>query len=320
MIRSAAALLVLLLAAPMAANAQVIVTQVAPQPPVVVVRPPLRHYHAWWRVKRFFWPHRHQTVVVVPGCPTCCCPSPQPAAPLPPPPPPPPAPPAPPAPDIYAPLPPLPPAPPPMPLPPPPPPPAPRYYAPPAPVPVVVAPAPRYDEPRMFGIGVRGGLTGMSGGEQYFGIGGHLRLRPSKYVAIDLAAERMTSRKSDVHRTDVPVTLGAQVYLMHGTFAPFLVGDLGVNFASASVDGYSLKSDAKQFVGRLGGGLEIRLGRHVAVSADARYVMRHRMGSDKNEAVPVGAETGSDPGYFAPTARIGNEHGAEFRLLGTVYF
>jgi hypothetical protein len=319
MIRRAAALLVLLLAAPMAASAQVYVAPAAPGP-VVVVRPPVRHYHAWWRVKRFFWPQRH-TVVVVPGCPTCCCPSPHPVAP--PPPPPPPAPPAPPAPDIYAPLPPLPPPPPPL----PPPPPAPRYYAPryyappPAPVPTVVAPLPQAEEPlKWFGIGVRGGLTAVQGGEQYLGIGGHLRLRPSKHFALDLAAERMSSRKGEVHRIDVPVTLGGQFYILHGTVAPFLVADIGVNFARASAEGYTLSSEAKQLVGRVGGGIELRLGRHVTLSADARYVARQRFDKEKDVLVPAGGQT-ADGTYFAPTSpKIGNEHGAEFRLIGTVYF
>jgi hypothetical protein len=316
MIRRAAALLVLLLVAPMAANAQVIVTPAAPGP-VVVVRPPVRHYHAWWRVKRFFWPHRH-TVVVVPGCPTCCCPSPQPMAPPPPPPPPPPAPPAPPAPDIYAPLPPLPPPPPPL---PPPPRRAPRVYAvPAAPVPTVVAPAPRPVEPfKWFGIGVRGGLTAMEGGDQLLGIGGHLRLRPSKHIAIDLAAERQSTRKGEVHRTDVPVTLGGQVYFLHGTFAPFIVGDIGVSFARASGDGY-VPTDATHFVGHIGGGIELRLGRHVSLSADARYVARQRIDKEKDVVAPAGAPTTADGAYFAPTAKIGNEHGAEFRLMATLYF
>jgi hypothetical protein len=158
----------------------------------------------------------------------------------------------------------------------------------------------------------------MEGGSEWYGIGGHLRWRPSKHIAIDLAAERMSNRKGEIHRTDVPVTLGGSFYFLHGTFAPFVVADIGVNFARASGDGY-VPTDATHFVGHIGGGIELRLGRHISLSADARYVARQRIDKEK-EVVPVGAPTNSETTAFAPTAKIGNEHGAEFRLIGTVYF
>jgi len=186
--------------------------------------------------------------------------------------------------------------------------------------PVITAPAPRLEPPfSRFGIGVRGGITAMEGGSEWLGIGGHIRFRPSKHVALDLAAERMSSRKGEINRIDVPVTLGASFYFLHGTFAPFIVADIGVNFARASGDGY-VPTDATHFVGHIGGGIELRLGRHVSLSADARYVARQRMDKDK-EVVPLGAPTAnSETTYFAPTTKIGNEHGAEFRLIGTLYF
>jgi hypothetical protein len=128
----------------------------------------------------------------------------------------------------------------------------------------------------------------------------------------------MSNRKGDLHRTDVPVTLGGSFYFLHGTFAPYVVGDIGVNFAKASGDGY-VPTDATHFVGHIGGGIELRLGRHFTVSADARYVARQRIDKDE-QIVPLGAPTNSDTTYFAPTARIGNERGAEFRVIGTLYF
>jgi hypothetical protein len=186
---------------------------------------------------------------------------------------------------------------------------------------VVAVPVPRPEPPlKWFGLGVRGGITAIEGGDQYLGFGGHVRLRPSKHFAFDLAAERMASRKGEIHRIDVPVTLGAQFYLTRGVFAPFIVADVGVNFARARLDGYDMSSEARQIMGRVGGGVELRLGRHVTLSADARYVARHRMDKEKDVIMPAGAETTANAAYFAPQPRIGNDQGAEFRLIGTIYF
>ncbi|HEY3354225.1 MAG TPA: outer membrane beta-barrel protein [Polyangia bacterium] len=305
------ALAALLLMWPLGATAQVIIQA----PPVVVYRPQPQPAPFWWRVRAHWYRlrHRHQVIVVTPGacCPGCCAPAaytPPPPAPLPPPLPPlPPLPPPPEEPEFAAPPPPL----------PPPPPPRPRrvvYVQPaPAPAPVVVAPAPRpaEDFPR-WGLGVRGGLTTIDG-TQFGAVGGHLRLRPTNHVSLDFAVERMQVRKGEADRTDVPVTIGAQFYFLHDTFAPYLLLDIGANFASEK--GQGLSDQATHVIGHVGGGVELRLSPHFTVGADARYVARQRTDSNTSSPMLQGAAANT-----TTTSPIGNDHGVEFRLAGTFYF
>jgi hypothetical protein len=303
------ALTALLAMWPIGASAQVIIQA----PPVVVVRPAPRPPF-WWRLKAHWyrWRYRPQVIVVTPGscCPTCCA-QPQ-FAPPPPPPPLPPPPPEPLAEPELAepPLPPLPPPPPPLPPSPPR-----RLYV--APAPVVVAPAPPRAEPfPAWGLGVRGGLTTI-GGTEWGAIGGNLRWRPSKHISLDLGIERMAVRKGESDRTDVPVTIGAQFYFLHDTFAPYLLLDVGANFASQNGQGYS--DQATHLIGHIGGGVELRLSPHFTISGDARYLARQRV-NDTNATPMLQGGATANTAYMAPSDALASDHGVEFRLQGTFYF
>jgi hypothetical protein len=284
------ALVLVLFMWPVVASAQVVIQA----PPVAIVAPAPRPVAPFWHRVRYRWQrwhHRHAIVVVAPGCcPTCCAP-PVYAPPLPPPPPVP----------YYV-----------LPPPPPPPPPAPVYAPPPPPAVVAAAPAPAPEPFPKVGLGVRGGVTSV-GGTEWGAIGGHLRLRPSKHVALEIAVERMAVRRGEADRTDIPVTAGGLFYFLHGTFAPYLVVDIGANFASR--DGQGISDQATHFVGRIGGGLELRVSPNFAIGADARYVARERV-KGSPEQIPL-TEQASSSSYYEP---IGNEHGAEFRLAATLYF
>jgi hypothetical protein len=292
------ALAALLAMWPLGASAQVVVQA----PPIVIIGPAPRPQPLWWRMRARWYRWRYApppVVVVTPGCcPTCCAPqaaAPAPLPPLPPlPPPPPPAP-------IYEPLP---------PPPPPAPPPRPVYAA---PTPVVAMSVPPAEAPLPhWGLGIRGGLTSL-GGEQYGAIGGHLRYRPTNHISLDLGVERMQLRKGESDRIDVPVTIGAQFYFLHDTFAPYLLVDIGANFASQNGGGLSDK--ANQVVGHIGGGLELRLARNFTVSGDVRYVARERLNDSSNTPVLMNGTAAS-----SSATTIGNEHGVEFRLAATLYF
>lgn len=225
----------------------------------------------------------------------------------------------------------LPPIPPPIVAPPPyttysaPPPPAPVYVAPPAPVyvappaPVVVTKA--KPAPQRAQLGLGGRVSGMltSDKSSSVGGGGELLFRASPYVTLELAAEYQRSlRRSDtadsVTRVDIPLVFGTRVNLAraHWAVKPYLVGALGVDFAKQDLKVFT--ENATFFEYQAGGGFEFRIGQHVALTADGRFVGRARM--DKAEQATLALK------YIdqEPVRPLGNQQGGQFRVGVQAYF
>jgi hypothetical protein len=300
-----------LLALPTAASAQVIYVAPPPPPPIpppVYIAPGAMPPHVYIR-ERIRWHLRHLPRVVIGAPPVYVAPPPPVyiAPPLPPAPPP-PAP-------IYA-------QPEVMPLPPVPP---PIIVAPPccygapvaAPAPELVIAQPRPVVPMWtsrIGLGVRGTGTVVDNGWNNLGIGGELLFRASPHLVTELAAEYDRSATTPLDRTDIPVTLGLRVHIGRPNWvvSPYFVFAGGLDFASEDLR--HTKDDAIYVDGQIGGGLELRLGQHVAITADARLDLKKRADSP---SAAVAATTFLDG---KPVGPLGDEVGGQFRLGAAVYF
>jgi hypothetical protein len=182
--------------------------------------------------------------------------------------------------------------------------PAPVYAAPP---PVMITTRPLMPPPEplaVWGVGVRGLFVGEHASNAG-GIGGHIRFRTGRWAGFEVSADYLRVDVAKTTRQDVPVMAALMLYLLPGRFAPYVLAGGGVNFAHASFAN-GLSDRAEQIAAQAGGGLELRLNRHIALTADLRYIYRARLG-DNRESSPA-------------VQNIGTEHGAQLLVGGTFYF
>ena len=296
-------------AAPSLASAQVLIAPAPLPPPVVIAPPPPPNVylspgavppHVYIR-ERIRWHLRHLPRVVVVAPPPAPYYVETPAMP-----------PAPPyqAPQVMA----LPPVPPPIVVPPP------CCYAA-APVPsyapemVVVKPRPVVPMwTSRIGLGVRGTGQVIQDGWNNLGIGGEFLYRVSPHLSTELAAEYQRSTATPLDRVDVPVTFGLRVHIGRPTWvvSPFFVFAGGLDFASQDLK--FTHDDAIYVEGQLGGGLELRLGQHLAITADARLDAKKRANGVAANVLATASVDGK------PVHALGDEVGGQFRLGVAVYF
>ena len=306
----------LLSAAP--ASAQIYVSpprvRVVVPGPGVWLPPPPPHVYIRERIR---WHLRNAApVVITPAPPVYVAPAPQVYAPPPPP-------------QVYAPPPPCCYAPPPQAYAPPPP---PQVYAPPPAPPVepmvYVAPAPApapvvlVSRPPVpgwksrIGLGVRGTGQVQHDAWHNLGIGAEFLARLSNHVSLELAAEyqRNVAGPTGASRMDVPVTLGFRFHIGRPSWivSPYFVIASGIDYARA--DYLAANDDAVFFDAQLGGGLELRLGQHVAITADARFDGKKRLDKPSGEVVSLRSLNSS------PVAPLSDGYGGQFRLGVAVYF
>ncbi|HEX6836569.1 MAG TPA: outer membrane beta-barrel protein, partial [Polyangia bacterium] len=212
--------------------------------------------------------------------------------------------------------------PPPMPLPPVPPPiiaPPPCCYAPP---PQYYAPVAEVARPRpvvpmwtsRIGLGVRGTGQVINDGWNNLGIGGEFLYRVSPHLSTELAAEYQHSTANALDRIDIPVTFGLRVHIGRPTWivSPYFVFAAGVAYASQDLKFTS--DDALYVDGQLGGGLELRLGQHLAITADARLDAKKRANGVADNVLATTSVDGK------PVHALGDEVGGQFRLGVAAYF
>lgn len=128
------------------------------------------------------------------------------------------------------------------------------------------------------GLGVRGSATVFGEGKYNAGGGAELLVRLSRHLSLELAAEYQRSLATSLLRQDLPITLGLRAYLLgpQARIAPYLIAAGGIDLAGADLAGVSQRGLFLE--GQLGGGLELRLGRHLAITADTRFDVRKLLG------------------------------------------
>jgi hypothetical protein len=198
--------------------------------------------------------------------------------------------------------------------------PAPRVYVytpppPPAPVELVVQKAkPVAQWTSKIGLGVRGSGQVINNGWDNLGIGGELLYRASPHLVTELAAEYQRSPDGPLDRTDIPITLGLRLHIGRPNWvvSPYFVVAAGIDIALQDLK--FTDDTAYYFDAQLGGGLELRLGQHVAITADARFDGKKRL-NDPDTAV---AQTRSINGKAFHA--LDDEYGGQFRLGVAAYF
>ncbi len=165
-----------------------------------------------------------------------------------------------------------------------------------------------------LGLGVRGTGAVEHDGWNNLGIGGELLYRATPHLTTELAAEYDHSAANALGRTDVPVTFGLRMHIGRPDWvvSPYFVVAAGADFASQDLK--FTHDDAIYLDGQIGGGLELRLGQHVAITADARLDAKKRA---NGVAENVAATTSIDG---KPVHALGDEVGGQFRLGVAVYF
>ncbi len=204
------------------------------------------------------------------------------------------------------------------------PPPPPLVYAQPAPPPPPVI----YTRPTVppasqwaakFGIGGRfAGTINVEGSQGanfgQLGFGGEILYRIHRRVVMELAGEYQKRVDSGFDRYDVPVTLGVRIHIgaPDWVVSPYFVAAGGGVYSNLD---YLRSRDTAWFLdGQVGGGLEIRLGRHFALNADVRLDARHRL-TQPDEATAATLSINGKP--FSPLA---DSYGGQFRIGAAVYF
>jgi hypothetical protein len=203
----------------------------------------------------------------------------------------------------------------------PPPPPAyqplPEPPLPPPPPPVAYRRPPLPQWQAKFGIGARVSGTLNSdelGGFSQMGIGGELLYRASRHLVLELGSEYQKRLDNGFARYDVPVTMGMRVHIgaPDWVVSPYFVFAGGAVYSNLD---YLHAHDIAWFLdGQLGGGLEIRLGKHLALTADLRGDFRHRVTAPDQAT----ANTLSVDGK--PFEPIPNSYGIKGQLGLALYF
>jgi len=182
---------------------------------------------------------------------------------------------------------------------------------------VVVAKATPPDWAHTFGLGFRFGGQVENTNWNHLSVGGELLFRTSARTTVEISGEYQKGVNNDLDRFNVPVGLGLRIHIGKPTWvvSPYLVG-AGV-FTYARTDLKATVDDAYYLGGQVGGGLELRLGKRVAITADARFDGRVRMDDPSTRAASI---TSVD-GRAVRVAKAGDaEYGGIFRLGAAVYF
>ena len=146
------------------------------------------------------------------------------------------------------------------------------------------------------------------------GFGGELLFRAHRRLVLELAGEYQKRVDQGFARYDVPVTFGLRIHIgaPDWVVSPYFVMAAGLAYANLD---FLRSNDTAWFAdGQLGGGLEIRLGKHLALTADLRGDGRRRL-TKPDEAA---ANTLSIDGK--PFSPMQDSYGLQARLGAALYF
>jgi hypothetical protein len=146
--------------------------------------------------------------------------------------------------------------------------PAPYRYAP----PVVVAPAPG-PQWMQLGLDVAGVAQASSRQATLSGMAASVQVRTSSHSLLALEVQSLTSDHTlDNRRDELDGLLAGRVYLWNAPLAPYLGLAGGVGRAAFEGNGYRVTS--AELLGRIGLGLELRLGDHLVLEGEVGQVHR----------------------------------------------
>ena len=122
-----------------------------------------------------------------------------------------------------------------------------------------------------LGVGVRGAGALAQHDLDTLGGGAELLFRATHHLTVEIAGELQRTVTGGAPRSDIPLTAGLRVHLgsPRWVVSPYLVAAGGVDIAEE--DWKVGHEQALYLDGQLGGGLEVRLGGHLALTADARF-------------------------------------------------
>jgi hypothetical protein len=169
-------------------------------------------------------------------------------------------------------------------LPPPPPPvlPPPCCYAPPPPPPpiemMVAAPPPPEAAPVHLGLAVAGLFQSAGAGQSPIaGVAASLQVRTSPRSLFGLELQSLASDRQPTRsrRNEVAGLMAGRLFAWDAALAPYL--ELAGGLGHASIDTAALEVSASQLIGRVGLGLELRLGPHLVLDTQLAQVHRLRL-------------------------------------------
>jgi hypothetical protein len=177
------------------------------------------------------------------------------------------------------------------------------FVAPPAPV-IVAAPAPAQAGPTQLGIAVNGLIQ--SGGASRSAIGGvaaALQVRTSRHSLLSGELQSLASNRGAAagRREELVGLMAGRLFAWDAALAPYL--ELAGGFGRASIDSQTLQTRASQLVGRVGLGLEMRLGPHLVL--DSQLAQVHRLRLDRQSRTVAA----TDPAFIGD-----HEQSIELRL------
>jgi hypothetical protein len=112
------------------------------------------------------------------------------------------------------------------------------------------------------------------------GIAAALQLRTSSHSLLAFEVQALGAERAPdgARRDELDALLAGRVYLWDAALAPYL--ELAGGLGRASVEVNRLQVNASQLVGRIGIGLELRLGRHLALEGELASAHRLRLDDD----------------------------------------
>jgi hypothetical protein len=118
------------------------------------------------------------------------------------------------------------------------------------------------------------------GGLPLGGIAAALRIQPSSQSLLALEIQSLGAEQGPdgPRRHELAGLVVGRVYLWNAPLAPYL--ELAGGLGRASVEMNAFEVRASQLVGRIGIGLELRLGQHLALEGEIAQVHRLRLGDD----------------------------------------
>ncbi len=201
---------------------------------------------------------------------------------------------------------------------------------------VVVEPE-RRRQRDLLGLGVRVSGTGLDGEKLGLsdlenpgmaGFGLQLRSKVSGHWGLELSADYLTSTDTDpgFEQSTVPVMLSALFHLFpNSPIDPYALAGAGVHFTTLSYMEGLFEHHILEVAGQLGAGVEIKLGKRLALHADLRLLTVYKnLGSSTQVSHSCLQSKASTTGYCDGLKNLDPNDkfniGAQFQAGATYYF